>query len=64
LQGSQIVLADALRNEVTHRITIRYRAGITPRNRVSYGGRTMEILAVIDKEEAHIYQQLLCREMV
>jgi len=64
LQGTQYVLADALRNEVTHRVTIRYRAGVTPRQRVLLASRVLEILTIIDRDEAHVYLQLLCREAV
>jgi SPP1 family predicted phage head-tail adaptor len=43
----------AMRTEanITHRIYIRYRAGILPNMRVNYDGRLMEIKSVIDIDE-------------
>lgn len=43
-------LADALRSEVTHRITIRYRDGVRPDMRFTQAARVFRILAVSDPD--------------
>ncbi|PWK05305.1 phage head closure protein [Tumebacillus permanentifrigoris] len=47
----------------THKITIRYRDGVSTDMRVIYKRKVFEISAVIDKEESHRFLQLLCVEL-
>lgn len=56
--------AQAAHAELTHKITIRYRSGITADMRVKYGERTLDIVAPpVDINEAHRYLILKCREV-
>lgn len=50
-------------NEVTTRITIRYRADISPRHRFHYQGRYFYVEAIINTDEANRELQLLCSEV-
>jgi SPP1 family predicted phage head-tail adaptor len=53
ISGKEYFQAGALQSEVTTRIKIRYRTGITTSMRVLYGSRVFQILSVIDKDERH-----------
>lgn len=64
ISGKEYVQAAAVQSEVTTRIKIRYRTGITPSMRVLYGSRTFNILSVIDKDERHRVMELMCKEVI
>lgn len=64
LSGREYWQAKAVNAEVTHRVRMRYRAGITPEMRLVFNGRVFEILAVLNLEERNIELQLLCKEAV
>ena len=52
-------------SELEFRITIRYRAGLSIRDRIVYQGRIFEqILPAKDINEQHRFLQLTCREKV
>lgn len=51
--------------ELEHRITIRYREGISVRDRIVYQGRVFEqTLPARDINEQHKFLQLTCKERV
>lgn len=61
LQSAQV------RAEVTHRFTFLHAAAyevIGPADRVSYDGRTFDILHVLDKHGANRYLEITAREVV
>lgn len=62
LQGRELINAQAVNVETTHRVTLRYRAGVSSALRGVYQGRVFNVLNVIDPETAHIALQLLCSE--
>lgn len=64
LSGREFLDAQRAGAEVTTRIRIRYRSGIAPEMRVTYGDHVYDIKAVIDVEERHREIQLMCREVV
>ena len=64
LRGNERYTAQQVQSELTHKVTIRYRAGIKPQMRLLYKGKTFEIEAVIDVEERHQWLELLCSEVV
>lgn len=64
LSGDERYAAQQVQSDLTHRVTIRYRAGVRPQMRVMYAGRVLQIVAVIDREERHRYLELLCSEVV
>ncbi len=49
---------------ISHRIRIRYYAGIRPHWTIKYGTRVFDIKSVADKEERHREIELLCEELV
>ena len=64
ISGKEYFQAGAMQSEVTTRIKIRYRTGITPSMRVLYGSRVFQILSVIDKDERHRVIELMCKEVI
>ena len=64
LRGNERYTAQQVQAELTHKVTIRYRAGIKPQMRLVYGNRILEIEAVIDVEERHKWIELLCSEII
>lgn len=63
LKGQERYDAQQIQATQSHRVTIRYRAGITPDMRVKYGARILRIDAVIDPEERHRELILMCSEV-
>lgn len=63
LEGRELFAAQAVRAETTTRVRIRYRSGITPKHRLVYAGRVLNILSVIDPDERHREIVLLCSEV-
>ena len=64
LGGAERLRAMRLEGHVTHRVTIRYRPGITAGLRVLFGVRALNIRAVIDVGERGRVLDLLCEEGV
>ena len=60
--GTEIADADGLGSRLSHEITIRYRAGVTPAMRFISGSRRFEIMAVIDIDERRRWLRCLCVE--
>jgi SPP1 family predicted phage head-tail adaptor len=63
LSGREYFAAKQVNAEVSVRITIRYRKGVTPDMRVVFGNRTFEVLSVIDPKERRESLILMCREV-
>ena len=56
--------AQAAHAELTHDVTIRYRAGITADMRLRFSGRVFDIVAPpVDPEDRHAFLILKCREV-
>ena len=63
LSGRELYDAERITTEVTTRIRIRYRAGITTDMRAVYGARVFNIRAVLDTEGRKRELQLLVAEV-
>ena len=61
LQGREYIAASAAQSEVTTRVAIRYRPGITPADRVVHDGRIYNIVSVIDVRSGNDELVLMCR---
>lgn len=64
LSGEEFFQAQQENAEVTHRVRLRFRSGITPKHRLKVGTRILDIVSVIDPEERGLELELLCRERV
>lgn len=63
LSGRELVNAQQVKGDVTHEFRIRYRDGVTVRQRLSFDGRTFGILNVNNVNEADVELRLLCKEI-
>ena len=62
LTGREFFYAHQIKNEVSHRVRIRYRTNITAEMRIKYLERYMKIESVVDLKERHQFLEILCRE--
>jgi SPP1 family predicted phage head-tail adaptor len=61
-QGSEKLEGLQLQWQVTHRVTLRYRAGVTTAMRLLESGRAFNIRAVMDRDEGHAVLDVLAEE--
>ena len=61
LAGREYIAAMAVQSDVTTRVRLRYRPGITSADRVVHEGRLYNIVSVIDVRSDHRELQLMCR---
>lgn len=66
LMGRELFDATAAQVEATisHRVTIRYVAGLDSEWRVLFGDRVLEVESIIDPQESKKQLQLMCREVI
>jgi SPP1 family predicted phage head-tail adaptor len=60
--GREVFIAQHNEGRVTHRVTLRYYAGITTDMRVLYGSRVFNIRGVLNPNEANQWTELLVEE--
>lgn len=59
LKGRELIAAQAAQSETTTRFEMHYRADVDQKDRILYGGKYYNIMAVIDPEEAHRELQIM-----
>ena len=59
--GREFVAAGAMQAELTTKVRIRYRPGITSADRVTHDGKTYNIASVIDYRSARREMVLMCK---
>jgi SPP1 family predicted phage head-tail adaptor len=64
ISGREYFAAQTTQADVTHRICMRYLAGVIPKMRVKYGSRIFDILSVININERNRELQLMCKESI
>lgn len=64
LQGREFFDAQATNAETTTRIRLRYREGIVPEMRVTWGNHIYDILSVIEVGSERRELHLMCRELL
>jgi SPP1 family predicted phage head-tail adaptor len=62
VSGRELIAAGVVDAEVSHRIIVRYLAGVTASMRVLFEGRYFEIKAVLNEAERDRMLTLLCAE--
>jgi len=64
LSGREWFAQQQVQSEVSVRIVVRYRAGITAANRIAHGATYYDILSVINHDEKDHMITLMCRQGV
>lgn len=62
LGGNEVFAAQHLEGHVTHRVTMRYRGGVTTDMRLTCGSRAFNIRAVLNTDERNRWIELLVEE--
>jgi SPP1 family predicted phage head-tail adaptor len=63
LRGDEVVIANKTGQEVTHMVTMRYRADIDKEiHRINYKGRILAIQHIVNKDELNVELNITCRE--
>jgi SPP1 family predicted phage head-tail adaptor len=62
LSGGEFFRNQEQQGELTHRVRIRWRAGVDSKMRVLFGTRIFGIDSVINPEEADVVLELMCTE--
>ncbi|MDX2027697.1 MAG: phage head closure protein [Alphaproteobacteria bacterium] len=62
LDGREIYTAQHLEGRVTHRVTMRWRSGVTTDMRLVYSDRAFNIRAVMNVDERNRWLELLVEE--
>jgi SPP1 family predicted phage head-tail adaptor len=63
LSGRELLLAQQVKSDVSHKIRIRYKAGITSAKRVRYQNRYFNIISVLNIQELNVYMEILAKEI-
>ena len=64
IRGREFFAAQQVSAETTHRVTMRWRSGVSPKWRVVFGGRTFRIESVINVREKNERIELMCVEVL
>jgi len=62
VKGFEKFQAAQLQSPVTHKVTIRYRTGVTTKQRLLLGTRVLAIREVLDPGEGHTFLELTATE--
>ena len=62
--GKETLFAEQMQSEISHRILLRYRSGVTTAMRLQYENRLFNIRMVADINERHNTLELLVQEGV
>ncbi len=62
LSGRELYEAQRLSNRVTHKVTVRYLANLTPDMRVKHGVKIYKIISIVNLRELDTWMILLCEE--
>jgi len=62
LSGRELLLAQQVSAETTHRVFLRWRDGLTKDMRVVHRESTLEIESILDRSGRRIELELLCKE--
>jgi SPP1 family predicted phage head-tail adaptor len=64
LRGREFLDGRMVTAEITTRVRIRYRDGISPEMRVVFGSKVYDVIAVVHIEEREREIHLMCQEIV
>jgi len=64
VSGREPYVAQQLQGQVSHKVVIRYRSGVTHGMRVLFGTRTFDVQAVLNGKERNESLTLYCQEQL
>lgn len=65
LSGRDLLEAQQIDVRVSHKVRIRFRAGVSVDDRILLAdGRRLEIVTVADEDERHVWLSLMCSEVI
>ena len=64
LRGKEFFASNQIHSEISVKVVLRYKTGITSGMRVKYGTRFFDIKSVINIDERNRYLELMCLEVV
>ena len=64
IRGEEALVHRQLEDAITHKVTMRYRAGVTAAMRLVHNGRVFNIREVLDLDERNRILELRCEENV
>lgn len=62
VSGREFFAAAQVQTDITHRVRMRYLAGVTPKHRIRFGERLLDVRLVRNIEERNAELELLCVE--
>ena len=62
LKGAEYIATAQTTSEITHKVRIRYLSGVTPKHRIKWGTKYIDIESVINPDERNIYYEMMCKE--
>lgn len=63
LRGRELFLAQQIKSDVTHKITLRFIHGLTDAKRIRFGQRYFNIMQVLNFEERGIQLEIMAKEI-
>lgn len=64
IAGQERFAAQVVNAEVSHRLLMRYYAGLTPKDRLKYGDRVFNVSSVTCRDEKRHEMEVFCTEQV
>lgn len=64
LTGREYFQMQQINTEISTKVTMRFKAGVTVKMRLIYNNRIFEIISLINTEEKDVQLVLMCREMI
>lgn len=62
LKGREFIEASQVQSNLSHRVRMRYRPGVTTSHRLVHNGRALNIVSVANLEERNIELEIMCME--
>jgi SPP1 family predicted phage head-tail adaptor len=62
VSAREYLLAGQQQVDISHRVKMRYLTGLTSKMRLSWRGRTLEIISILEHENRSIHE-LICQEV-
>lgn len=62
LVGREMIAAQAVQAPVTHRVRLRYVAGVEAAQRVLFGSRVLDVHTALNRDERNRELELMCSE--